>query len=361
MTAIAGDSLLVSVPGSQIAGLALPGSVFGWPALRDAPLDPALRLALRLVVGHAEAARLRLRFVARPEIFTHGRPRAWLDDRIGDTADHLILTDGTTLRTLPGLRNHMFFYPRGAPAQESALRDLAALVPELFASLTSQVNGALAFRLGAEPVRPPVALMRSVACIPLEQPVEAPFLFHAGDPKRVAMVSAAEAVDTAEAPPPDRPLHFIPLSGVALADAGFVAGLGRLLRQAAFGEAEHVVSLGLPVADGAGDDLAQRIAAVLRALAGAGLRYPCARSWGVRFTTAPPSPAALDGGRLTLHPGTPFWRFGLSLYTTARRIEVAGDEAGAPFRTLLNTWLGGEVAVPAPDEAAGPRILWEGL
>jgi hypothetical protein len=29
MTPIGGDSLLVSVPGSQIAGLALPGSVFG--------------------------------------------------------------------------------------------------------------------------------------------------------------------------------------------------------------------------------------------------------------------------------------------------------------------------------------------
>jgi len=99
---------------------------------------------------------------------------------------------------------------------------------------------------------------------------------------------------------------------------------------------------------------------VLRALAGAGLRYPCTRSWGVRFTTAPPSPAALDGGRLTLHPGTPFWRFGLSLYTAARRIEVAGCEAGAPFRSLLNTWLGGELAEVADDHAARRPTLWEG-
>ena len=360
MTPIGGDSLLVSVPGSQIAGLALPGSVFGWPALRDAKLDPALRLALRLVVAQAEARRQRLSFVARPEIFTHGRPRAWLDARIGGTDDHLILTDGTTLRTLPGLRNHMFFYKRGAPAQDAALRDLAALVPEVFAGLTSQVNGALGFRLGAEQVRPPLSLMRDVACIPLEQPVAAPFLFHAGDPNRVALLSAAEAVDPAEAPPPDRPLHFIPLSVAALADAGFVTALGPLLRQAAFGEGAHVLLLGLPVPEGTDGDLAPRIAAVLRALAGAGLRYPCTRSWGVRFTTAPPSPAALDGGRLTLHPGTPFWRFGLSLYTAARRIEVAGGEAGAAFRTLLNTWLGGELAEIAAEDAAPRPTLWEG-
>lgn len=360
MTPIGGDSLLVSVPGSQIAGHVLPGSLFGWSALRDAKLDPALRLALRLVVGQAEARRQRLSFVARPEIFTHGRPRAWLDERIGDTADHLILTDGTTLRTLPGLRNHIFFYKRGVPAQEAALRDLADLVPELFASLASQVNGALAFRLGAEQVRPPLTLMRDVASLPLEQPVEAPFLFHAGDPNRVALLSAAEAADPGQAPPPDRPIHFIPLSGAALADADFVAGLGPLLRDAAFGQAAQVVILGLPVPEEPEGDLAPRIAAVLRALAGAGLHYPCTRSWGVRFTTAPPSPAALDGGRLTLHPGTPFWRFGLSLYTAARRIEVAGGEAGAPFRTLLNTWLGGELAELAPGDAAPRPTLWEG-
>jgi hypothetical protein len=80
----------------------------------------------------------------------------------------------------------------------------------------------------------------------------------------------------------------------------------------------------------------------------------------VRFTTAPPSPAALDGGRLTLHPGTPFWRFGLSLYTAARRIEVAGGEAGAPFRTLLNTWLGGALAEIAAEDTAPRPTLWEG-
>ncbi|WP_368414745.1 hypothetical protein [Falsiroseomonas sp.] len=357
----AGGTLLVSVPATQIAGLALPGSVFGWPALRDAKLDPALRLALRLVVAQAEAARQRLLFVARPEIFTQGRPRAWLDERIGDAADHLILTDGTTLRTLPGLRNHMFFYKRGVPAQEDALRALAALVPELFASLTSQVNGGLAFRLGPDQLRPPLALMRDAASIPLEQPMEAPFLFHAGDPDRAGLLSAAAAAEPAQAPAPGRPIHFIPLSAAALADAGFVAALGRRVRQAAFGDADHALVLGLPVPDGSEGELAPRIAAVLRALAGAGLHYPCTQSWGVRVTTAPPSPAALEGGRLTLHPGTPFWRFGLSLYTAARRIGVAGGQDSAPFRTLLNTWLGGEVAMTEPDEGAAPPILWEGL
>lgn len=176
-------------------------------ARRD--LDPALRLALRLVVAHADAAQLRLRFVARPEIFTHCRARAWLDANIGDVADHLILTDGATLKTLPGLRNHMFFYPRGVPAREAALRHLVTLAPELFAGLASQVNGALFFRLGAEPVSPPLRLLRDADSTALEQPVEAPFLFQPGDPDRAAML-CAEA---------------------ALADTAFMAAISRVVRQ----------------------------------------------------------------------------------------------------------------------------------
>lgn len=101
--------------------------------------------------------------------------------------------------------------------------------------------------------------------------------------------------------------------------------------------------------DGSEPDLAPRIAAVLCALAGAGSLHPSAASWGVRFVTAPPSPAALKGGRFTLRPGTPFWRFGTTLYAAARHIRVAGGEPAEPFRTLLNTWLGGELALPEPD------------
>ena len=98
--------LLVSIPGSALTDLKLPGSVFAWRDLRDAVLPPDLRLALRLVMEHAAAARLRVRFLARPEIFTHGAPRAWLDARIAGSTDHLILSDGRSLRPIPGFGAH---------------------------------------------------------------------------------------------------------------------------------------------------------------------------------------------------------------------------------------------------------------
>ncbi|WP_270938938.1 hypothetical protein, partial [Falsiroseomonas oryzae] len=230
-----GGSLLVSIPGAQLAPLALPGAIFAWRHLRDAPLDPDLRLALRLVMHTTAGARVRVRFLARPEIYTHGAARAWLDERLGDTREHLILTDGDTLRCLPGLRNHMFFYARGQAKREAALRRLVGLAPELFAGLASQVNGSLSFRLGARWISPPLQALRFAATPELEAAATAPFLCHPGHPDRCAEHAADEAAE--RAPDAAGPLHFVPLTAGALADASFAAWLARQVQAAASGGA----------------------------------------------------------------------------------------------------------------------------
>jgi hypothetical protein len=354
VSAVFGKSLLVSIPGGALGGLPLPGSLFAWRDLRDAPLAPALRLALLLVMQATAAARIRVRFLARPEMFTHGVARAWLDERLGETRDHLILTDGTTLRTLPGLASHLFFDPRGNPVQEAALARLMKLAPELFAGLASQVNGSLAFRLGARWVRPPLTTLRFSTTPTIEEASHTPFLCHAGDPMRAATLCAEQAATPAEAPPLSGPAHYLPLSAAALADAPFRDLLARRLLRATLGGTEPVL-LGLPAAEGLDARPEDRIAAVLRALNASRLPFPLAPSWQVRLLSAPPSADDLAGGTLTLHPGTAFWRLGEDLLAPGLRVQVAGSASLGPFRALVSAWLGREVAMLRP-MAAGPPV-----
>lgn len=346
-----GENLLVSIPGSALADLKLPGSLFAWRDLRDAMLPPDLQLALRLVMEHAAAARIRVRFLARPEIFTHGASRAWLDQRIGGVSDHLALSDGQTLRCLPGLRNHLFFFGRGRPAAERALLRLARLVPELFAGLASQVNGTLAIRLGAGLVRPPLRPLGLAASPPLGRQLIAPFLFHPAV-ERTAGLLADAALPTADAPPPERPIHLVPLSESALADRPFVVWLAREVQRAALGAADHVPVLLLPWLDKAEAALAEQIAAVLRALAGAATLFPRTGTWAVRLATEPPTREEMAGGRITLHPALAFWRLGRGLFETAEA-EIAGSGSLGPMRGLIAAWSGRPPALRrTPPEAS---------
>lgn len=349
-------TLLVSVPAAELASVQLPGAVFAWRDLRDALLPPDLRLALELVARSAAAERRRLRFLARPEIHTHGAARAWLDARIEGAREHLILTDGATLRALPGLDNHLFFYPRGNPGAEAALCRLIGIVPELFAGLAGQVNGSLAFRLGARWIRPKLRPLRFPTAPALEPPLLAPFLFHPANPAKAAALAAEAAVAPGAAPADDRPLHYLPLSEGALADAAFLGMLARRVQRAALGTEAELLVLGLPFAAAADAELADRLAAVLRALAGAGLPMPQGASWAVRFATAPPDAAELAFGRITLHPATPFWRLGADLFEAAA-VDIAGGGALGPFRALLRAWLGQDAPLRRPVPAGPPVTI----
>lgn len=340
-----GAQLLVSISFAQLGALALPGSVFAWRHLRDAALPPQLALALRLVVSEAAARRTKLAFVARPAIFTHGASRAWLDARIGEAADHVALCDGHALPVIPGLRNHMFFVGRGQPGAEAALARLVAVAPELFERLAGQVNGALSFRLGDRRVRPPTLSVRFARTPEAEEALVAPFLCHPGNPAYSAVLAAKGAVAPADAPADPRPVHYVPLSAAALADGPFVASLSRAAQRAVLGAAPEALLLGLPQLEQEEADTAQRIGAVLKALAATGLPFPSVSAWGVRFTAAPPPAKALQGGRITLHGSTPFWRFGADLFAAAREVAVAGSVAPARSRALIAGWLGREVAL----------------
>ncbi|MGG5821763.1 hypothetical protein [Falsiroseomonas sp. HW251] len=341
-----GSALLVSIPGAALDGIDLPGSIFGREVLATAALPPELRCALGLVEQACDAAGTTLRFVARPEIFTHGAARAWLEARLDGAADHLALSDGQTLRTIPGLRNHVFFHARGVLRADEARRRLLALAPELFANLASQVNGALSVRLGKGVMRPPTTLLRGAPA-----PADPGPLLAFGIPFRAADRVAALLADAAPVPLPPGPLHFVPLSTRALADGAFVWTLARMIQRSAVG-AQAPLLIGLPRLDRPDADPRERIAALLAALIATELALPRALTRSIMLAEGDPLPEMLAGGRVTLHAAFPFWRFAPALFERAAEVEVTGDGRLGPARQLLAAWSGRRIGARPPD----PRL-----
>lgn len=347
-----GPRLLVSLPGSWLPQLRIQGSLFGRDALRDVVMPIELRAALALLTQEATARSISMQFVARPEIFTHGRTRAWLDERIGNARDHVALTDGRTLKTIPGLRNHLFFYPRGNPPAEESLRRLLRTAPESFAALASQINGGLGFRFGTAWCRPPTMNLR-LRQTPDAGSVER-YPFYCGPPGDV-LARHLEAAPPDAPLPADRPIRYVPLSETALADGVFLRLLSQQVLEAIFGGRELLL-LELPRPEG-GAETRDRIAAAAGAFQATGIAFPRAPSWAAQFVTAPPRgllPGAV--GTVQLHPSLPFWRYGQDFFDAAQRVEVGSGTTATRFRHLLSAWLGRPVGQIRPPSAGVPRV-----
>jgi hypothetical protein len=348
--------IAVSLPGSHAASLRVSGSVFGYEELRDAVLPPELRVATMLVMEEAARLRVAVRFVARPEIFTHGALAARLAERLGGAADHIALCDGRAFRPLAGLRNHLFFYRRGSPEACAALRRLVQVAPEMFCALASQVNGALAFRVAGVWHRPPATPLAFAETPQTAAPMLLPLFCLAGDPMRSA--DAALSDEAAEEMPPlpeGAALRFVPLTESVLADAAFMRMLGERLL-AAFLREEPPLLLQLPPI-GSGD-IADQIAAAVRALAATGLAFPRHAAASARWATGPLEPERMRGAQLLVHPGLDFWRIGRDVWRGAAGVEVVRDgPAGAAFAAMFAAWLDGA----APVRLLSPRRAREGV
>lgn len=335
--------LAVSLPGSAVLGLGLFGSVFGPQELQGIVLPPDLRVATNLLVDAAAAAQRPLRFIARPEMFTHGELGERLAAELGGIGDHLALSDGSSCRLVPGLRNHLFFYRRTVPAAVAAMRGLVATAPETFCALDSQVNSTLAFRLDGVWRRPPVEMLRFAETPRTQASLWLPFFMHPGNPERSAQVSlaAAETDEDEEARrvPAGTPVLYVPLSGLVLDDRVFLRWLAERLLAAMLRGRQRIV-LELPPSSGDDEEVAEQIAAVIRALAPIGVVFPRVLSHRVAWSTAVPAPERLAGARILVHPGLDFWRFGEDTWRVADEVlAVQPTTAWAGFTAMLRGWL----------------------
>jgi hypothetical protein len=137
--------------------------LFDEAELRKVAVSGELTSALTTIKQFCATNRLVPRFLARPEIFTHGESLAWLRTRLGGIKDHLCLSDGHTVRPIPSMRNHLFLYRLASHESTQALNRLHHRAPDLLGSLTSQINTAMVFGQNAGASSPPSILLQMSA------------------------------------------------------------------------------------------------------------------------------------------------------------------------------------------------------
>lgn len=161
MMQINGTGLLVSLPASELGAFRPSGSLYGMEELRKVRLSDDLWAALTAAEQHCRKLKLTLRLVARPEIFTHGVAHQWLRERTAGIEDHLCISDGTTVRPIPQMRNHLFLYRPGSAEQTGAFRRLTGWLPELLGAMHSQVNSCFSLRVDRRTVTLPLTVLQA--------------------------------------------------------------------------------------------------------------------------------------------------------------------------------------------------------
>jgi hypothetical protein len=146
---------VISVPAHDLREGDIPGSLFDAAQLQQLLLPEDLRRAFELVAAGCKKPLC----MTRPEMFTHGVARRWLDDRLGSVRNHICLSDGSAVKVIDGLENHVFFFRSEQHKQGAALRNLLAWAPEVFAQLRSQINSFHGAMLNDRLIVPPPSLL----------------------------------------------------------------------------------------------------------------------------------------------------------------------------------------------------------
>jgi len=155
--------LAISLPSQELAGFVPSGSVFSPRELSRASLSPLLQGALGIVRRHCAVNNVPILMIARPELFQHGESLRWLFDRLAKVRDHLIFSDGKTVRPLPAMRNHLWLYQIGLETSANDFERFRSAAPELVANMDSQVNTALPSQPVGATLRPPPTLLQARA------------------------------------------------------------------------------------------------------------------------------------------------------------------------------------------------------
>lgn len=294
-----------------------------------------MRAALLLVLHACRQRGVPVRVVARPEIFTHGEAERWVRERLGAIAEHLCISDGSTIKTLPGCRTHVFFHHLGSLDNWVALRQLSTRAPELMGGVASQVNTALPLGRGALRVRPEPLYLTASLAVPRPAARLLAFFLNRDSPEDSAnRIEQRGEVAPAEVAPHEEVL-YLPLSETALHDRGFARLVGGIVAET-FYRPQRLLVLRLPPVEAAPPPLAARLQALLPGLREGGVTIPRACPPNLLFATADlaEDSALLTGRRWTMlfHNSFDFWRHTEAFYRRARRVlVVAGQQAPGGF------------------------------
>jgi hypothetical protein len=340
-----GKGLLVSLPATELNGFAPSGSLFGVEELRKVTLSEELRSAIDIAAQLCAKRRAPLLLSTRPEMFTHGASLAWLKDRIGGTQDHLIISDGSAIRPISDMRNHLFLYRTGIVANARAFARLAKHVPEIIATMHSQVNTGFAVRLARKAVTPRPWLLQAQTRPAKDSAARYyPYVHDVTLDACLQRTLAAAPTDTMKQSL-FRHLTYIPLTEAACADRVTVRSVAQLIHRA-HTQPGYGVLLRTPSLEGIASPREAAIKKAIEFVLGAGLKKATPVSQ-VLFVTEDPTPKALAGlsavTDLVLPQSFAYWRHSPEYYAHFKKLAVLGSKSAAAqnstFTGLLATAL----------------------
>jgi hypothetical protein len=331
MNLFSDKGLLFSLPGTEVNQIDWRGSLAEPHEILGAPLSPELRLAIRVVREAATQSGLRMRCVARPEIFCGAEAADWLRSHTQGYSHHLYMSDGVTVKTLPGYKNHVFFYSLSRSNDIAKLQRLVARVPEILVGITGQVNTRIAVEYRRSESCPASNLIWRSTAQANPNSLYWPFFIN--------IHSLDDTVARIRQQGPMEPTlltgflsaRYIPLTSAALADQAFVRIFAHAVQQVYF-EPNTLLLVRLPISRPDEDPIAAGVALVLKALQGTGVVIPRLLARNILFISDDVdeynSSAFLPSLQITVHETFDFWRHTKTFYETASEISVLFSSGG---------------------------------
>jgi hypothetical protein len=335
MTLFRSSRLLISLPAAEIAALDLPGSLMTAEQVLVLPVSRTLACALALVQSICHTRGIETRYLARPEIFTHGVPAAWLSKRLAGFTEHLCITDASTVKHVDFCRTHMFLYRLAQQDSYLSFARLCRRAPELLAQVQSQVNTCFAWGEASQRTQPSPVYLHAVSLPPAPAPpLLYPFVFRPYQFEETAQRILAATPLAISQRPAGAQTVYLPLTETALHDPAFARAAAHRIREA-FQHSDTLLLLRLPN-DQPGETLASRIGVALKALATSGVVLPRSTPGNIFFVSTDLA-AAPDPGNtaLILHDGFDFWRHDRAFYENAAQIEVLASADSQDEPTFL--------------------------
>ncbi|MGJ4952580.1 hypothetical protein [Bradyrhizobium sp. HKCCYLS20291] len=319
---------LISLPAADLAKVRLPGSIFPARELLALDLREDLKAAVRLIMDICDDHGVDSLVVARPEMFTNGPTLAWLRHQIGGIEDHICISDGRTVRVVPGMTNHAFFMRLGVEKNFERFVKLQKRCPELIRGLASQLNSAFTFPTGAS--IPTVILQPAEGLMNLD-PAFLPFcLVRHSVEATFEQIALSGKIDLSENFSRCSRLVYVPLSEIALQSEGFCRYVAREIAAAFFDPTAGMI-LALPAAETAEADIKAGIERLVESLRGIPGGIPPVASHRIVLASQQcPESFLFRGERrveLVLHHSLDAWLHPPEYYARFDHIVVAASRA----------------------------------
>ena len=307
------------MPAHDLREADIPGSLFDAAQLQHLALPGDLRRAFELVSAGCKKPLA----MTRPEMFTHGTARRWLDDRLGAVRTHVCLSDGSVVKVIDGLENHVFFFRPEQLKQGAALRNLLAWAPEIFAQLRSQINSFHGAKVNDRLIVPPTSLLFPKRA----RAAAVPEFFEFFVNSHSGLESARHIIDEGAVAAPElnefSEVHYIPFTESSTADPAFSKALAQKIAAAYFNPG-HCLLIRLPALHDHVPGLLQQITVALEALSRLGIVMPKvpARNIFLARDDVPESYFDTRHARLSfMFDGSfDFWRYTQAFYKRLRGV-----------------------------------------